>query len=288
MLTCPADSAQVPVWLDGFTATLPLSRDAGLLRLPNELLIEIIKLCPDILDKICLALTCKRMLSLACEHIEAVKKARATPWVRGRLICVGDYVDYRSLPKDLLTKSEKKKLEERFKTRKGDSYGNGGLGHMLGMTTPLFQGNAGLARNTTLQSLLARCSEPDRERILELHELHYPKRNDWVLCNLTRREYVRATAIAKAAKHPNDRAPFLPRCKPDLGHVILYQISLSTQGLGPGYEESDRGRGRWIGHRFVITTMDRMPAAPEGKTWTDISQKVAEDLKYIWDKSPWA
>ncbi|KAI0744872.1 hypothetical protein C8Q76DRAFT_663554 [Earliella scabrosa] len=287
-LTVPFPSAQVPVWLDGFTATRPLARDAGMLRLPNELLIKILMLCPAMLDKICLALTCKRMLSLAYDQIEEIKTARATPWVGGRLICIGDEVNYRSLPRTLLTDEEKWEVEGRFETGDEDDADEiGGLGFMLSEKTPLFQGNAELPYNRTLLTLLARCSGPDRERILELHDLHYPERDDWVVCNLTRTEYVRATAIAEVAKHPDDRAPFLPQCELDLGHVILYQICLSPENRGPGCYSfdytGDLTQGEWIGHGFVITTMDRMPAPPEGKTWTDISEKVAEDLRLIWD-----
>ncbi len=51
----------------------------GILRFPNELLLNIVELCLGVLDKDCFAATCKRILSLSCDHIEACKKKLATP-----------------------------------------------------------------------------------------------------------------------------------------------------------------------------------------------------------------
>ncbi len=131
---------------------------------------------------------------------------------------------------------------------------------------------------------MKRCSRADRERILDLHDLHYPPRDDWVVCNLTTTQYVCAKAIAEIAGEPNDVGPFLPRCDPDLGHVILYQICWSTLGIERDFlrYRGDISRGKWAGHRFVITTLDRMPAVAEGEIWEDISAKVAQDLETIW------
>ncbi len=68
-----------------------------------------------------------------------------------------------------------------------------------------------------------------------------------------------------------------------MGHVILYQICSSVVPVERDFLQykGNIARGKWAGHRFVITTLDRMPAA-EGEIWEDISAKVAEDFQTIW------
>ncbi|KAI0717199.1 hypothetical protein C8T65DRAFT_641688 [Cerioporus squamosus] len=287
-LTLPYPSDKVDAWLEGFTATAPRINDQGLLRFPNELLMNIIELVPDVRDKVCLALTCRRLLSLSHDGIEELKKQLAAPWAGGRIICLCEYTNVNDLPKSLLTQEEKSELKS---DRKLSRYG--GLRSLLDKHTPLFVGTyrLNLSRDKNLQNFLAPFSKPDRERFCELYGLHYPARDDWVVCNLTLGKYVRAKPIAELSKKPDACAPFLPRCSPDLGHVIMYRIYWSSDGfLGAGCDfyryKGNIARGSWAGHKFAITTMERMPDAPEGIKWEDISEQVAKDLEYIWSESP--
>ncbi|TFK87084.1 hypothetical protein K466DRAFT_549288 [Polyporus arcularius HHB13444] len=293
-LTVPYPSDKVDRWLEGFTAITPRDKDQGLLRVPNEVLIKIVELVPSIRDRVCLALTCKRLLSVSRDQIEELKKQLAAPWAGGRLICIGDYTDADDLPEGLLTEEKKRKLKW-----DPDSHGWGGMGHLLKKHTPLFLGTACLYRDIwgvsigldkKLQDFLEPFSKPDHERFLELYDVHYPARDDWVVCNLSLGKYVRAKAVAGLSGKPDAPAPFLPKCSPDLGHAIMYKICWSSDAyVGSdfyGYKENI-ARGKWAGHRFVITTMERMPDAPKGKEWEDISKQVAKDLKCIWSENEW-
>ncbi|KAI0758868.1 hypothetical protein C8Q74DRAFT_1372777 [Fomes fomentarius] len=244
-LTIPFPSVKTDKWLELSTRFAPHNNE-GILRFPNELLLNIVELCPGVLDKVCFAATCKRILSLSCDHIEACKKKLATPWVDGRLICIGEDIDFRYLPRNVLTKEERKALKESFK------------------------------KDPDSRSESRADPRPARPAL--------PPRDDWVVCNLTTKQYVCAKAIAEIAGEPNDVGPFLPRCHPDLGHVILYQICWSVVPVERDFlwYRGNIARGKWAGHRFVITTLDRMPAVAEGEIWEDISAKVAEDLEIIW------
>ncbi|KAI0770310.1 hypothetical protein C8Q74DRAFT_1448932 [Fomes fomentarius] len=262
-LTIPFPSAKTDKWLERSKTFAP-HNNVGILRFPNELLRIIVELCPGVLDKVCFAATCKRILSLSCDHIEEYKKKAATPWVDGRLICIGEDVNFGYLPRNVLTKEERQELKESFNEGLGRHGEYGGLRDMI----------------KNKQTLLARRSRKDPRPARPA----LPPRDDWVVCNLTTKQYVRAKAIAEIAGEPNDVGPFLPRCDPDLGHVILYQICWSTLPIERDFlwYRGDITQGKWAGHRFVITTLDRMPAVAEGEIWEDISAKVAQDLKTIW------
>ncbi|RPD63773.1 hypothetical protein L227DRAFT_361468 [Lentinus tigrinus ALCF2SS1-6] len=142
-LTVPYPSDKVDTWLEGFTGTAPSAHDEGVLRFPNEILLNIVELVPNIRDRVCLALTCKRLLSLSRDSVEELKKRLAAPWVGGRLICIGDYTDASDLPEGFFTKAEKRRLRW---DPKDNMYG--GLSYMRDKQTRLFLGTMTLARSS--------------------------------------------------------------------------------------------------------------------------------------------
>ena len=77
----PPDSDKIDAWLGGFTVSAPSVTDKGFLCCPNDIFLKIIELVPSIRDKVCLALTCKRLVSLSRDLIEELKKQLAAPWV---------------------------------------------------------------------------------------------------------------------------------------------------------------------------------------------------------------
>ena len=62
----------------------------------------------------------------------------------------------------------------------------------------------------------------------------------------------------------------------------MTQIGWSTQNSF--LYDGPVNRGRWAGHRFAITTMDRLKEHPdfEGKDPVDVSQTVVGDVLNIW------
>ena len=230
---------------------------------------EIFNAC-EILRKICLALTCKRMLSISLDDIEDAKSKLASPWVNTRIICVGDYAD--DLPPNVLTTSQQTKLS---KSNDYGSYSYGGLEFMLRKRVTLYTGHID---DKLLGQFVARFPKQDRDRFEELYGLHYPPRDDWVVCNLTRGLYVRASSVAALSKQPAITSPFMPQCEKDLGHALLSQICWTSDPSGCVASPN----GAWAGNRFCITTLDRMPAAPDGKEWNDVSAKMCKAIRSIW------
>ncbi|KAI0743327.1 hypothetical protein C8Q80DRAFT_1180331 [Daedaleopsis nitida] len=262
------------------TITSGDNADHSILCFPNELLLNIIEQIPELLSVVCFALTCKRILSLSRDPIVHSKRQGACSWAGGRVICVSEYTSPDDLPKGLLHPIEDlmNQLTTSMNGFHGQSYGG------MQCHTDRYAD-----KDEHLRAMLARCHGPDRARVLELYDLRrYPRRNDWVVCNITEGVYVRAAVVARIAGRPDDPAPFLPNCMPDLGFVILYRICWSSRGIGPtgkllnGYK-GDIARGSWAGHRFAITTLWWMPNLKtlQGTPWADISEEVASDLHSI-------
>lgn len=58
-------------------------------------------------------------------------------------------------------------------------------------------------------------------------EAVYAETRDWLLCNLTKRQYVRAEAIAKLTGTENAKGPFIEK-KMSLGDVAVAHICWSS------------------------------------------------------------
>ena len=108
-------------------------------------------------------------------------------------------------------------------------------------------------------------------------------RKDWVLLNLSKMQYVTASAMATLSQRPDDVQPWLPYCRADLGHALLARICWSSEdctGLDRNPTRIDRGP--WAGDRFCITTLDRLAKPKEGEAqWKDVSRAVVRDVKKI-------
>lgn len=108
-------------------------------------------------------------------------------------------------------------------------------------------------------------------------------RKDWALFNLSKMEFVTASAMATLSKHPDDVQPWLPYCRADLGHALLARICWASEDC-TGLERNPTRveRGPWAGDRFCITTRDRMAKQKKGDPqWKDVSRKVVRDVKKI-------
>ena len=212
------------------------------------------------------------MLSLSLGHIEETKKKRVAPWAGDRLICTGDYAEWNRLPPKMLTEDERKEIKALDdKSRYPGGYG--GLGFMRDTKAVLYTG-------ALHDKYIKRFAPEDRKRFEELYVPQFPVREDWVLCNLTRGLYVRASAIATLSKGPSAVSPLMPKRQPDLGHALVTQICWSSDPSGCVIGN----QGRWAGNRFCITTLDRMPSPPEGKEWVDVSGKLVRCVENVWSE----
>lgn len=90
-----------------------------------------------------------------------------------------------------------------------------------------------------------------------------------VLCNLTKHKYIRRDVVQAACKGFDVR----------LGHVLISKICWSDRRWS--YPDGI-GRGSWPGCRFIITTLDQLPALGAGDEWKDVSVKSAERTRRGW------
>ena len=97
----------------------------------------------------------------------------------------------------------------------------------------------------------------------------YQSEYDWVLCNLTKKEYVLKKTATK------DGLSF--------GDFLVSRISWSSDSSMQiaYYGKEALHRGVWAGDRFEITTTDRMQGGIE--SWTDVGDAMAKVLDEIWD-----
>jgi len=96
----------------------------------------------------------------------------------------------------------------------------------------------------------------------------YPRGETWVLLDWTTISYRRASGDFQS-QLPTDFEANIDEIAGDLGRLVLSHICW----LGEGSNRADMSlSGKWIGHRFSITTMKRFKKYdPDYLTWTDVS-----------------
>ena len=207
-------------------------------------------------------------------------------WACSRIVCIGDKTAYKELPAALLNTRERAAIDAQVKAGV-DQHDYGGL-PLLGLKEQgLFRGVFMDLEVSFLDKLSSSKSQADFEAFMIVSAVTYPPRPDWVLCNLDKHEFVRASAIAELCGKPNDPQPFLPSCRIDLGHALLTRICWSDEELlsTPRKTKVRMGRGPWVGDRFYIVTMDRRFMPEEGEEpweWKDVSDQVVRDLVQVY------
>lgn len=118
--------------------------------------------------------------------------------------------------------------------------------------------------------------KPYREMMVPKYESSHP----WVLCNISKGEYIRASVIA-ALTDMDESKPFISTQRGgtiNLGYALLSQICWSSDPSTSMRYDSGLCRGRWAGDRFEVTSMDKLDPQI---AWKDISKRVARLLKNI-------
>lgn len=255
-----------------------------MLELPSEIM-DMIYEEMQFTEVVCFSLTCKTLLAHGEKHINECISMMVSDWYGCRLVCIGDDdADFAGLPPNLLTDEERLMIE-------AESNVNPDLPNARGPSLYDYacEHFPCVSRIPTSQwidwELILRMTLEDRKRLNEITTPNYgSQRNDWVLGNLTKGEYVRASAIAELNQRPDAEQPWLPNCRPNLSQVLLARICWSCSPSVAMKYEGGINRGVWAGDRFIITTMDRLPSPMNGG-WTDVSKEVSRELKAIWEAS---
>lgn len=122
-----------------------------------------------------------------------------------------------------------------------------------------------------------------REALDEVLRLDYPTELEWILCNLTKRVYVTARAIAERTGI-QPRGPFF-NAPINLTDILMFRICFSTDDH-TSLPHEGLHQGPWAADRIEITTMDRLALLKpvkggEEKDWEDISEEAVEEVVEI-------
>ncbi|KAI0647423.1 hypothetical protein C8Q79DRAFT_1009522 [Trametes meyenii] len=301
------DSIRVPCTNDKINTMLSgrftHQRGAPLLRLPPELLHEII----DILSPVetyspgmfLFALTCKFALALARPHIARLQRRHFAPLARHRLICIGsgarNLADY---PLGLFSKGEERPLLTSVTSAESSSSYDHGNFSLYELATESWKRHVlnppSLIRLTDIlwrPSAVSRMSAPDFRRFRALTVPHRPDDASWVLCSLSKREYMRCEVVSPMRPtrlERDQRRDRVSECRRrNLLRALLICICWSSDattnmhGAGEGTSvNKEITRGRWAGDCIELTTLDEMEV---GKPWIDVTDDVTRVLQALWD-----
>ncbi|KAI9066235.1 hypothetical protein FKP32DRAFT_1673984 [Trametes sanguinea] len=256
------------------------SAKTGLCSLPDEILLMIVEefVVPGV-DTICLAITCKKLLALSMKALHDLRTAEYAPWAHCRMACILNHADYKNAPDSLVPPALKEEIRAALKD-------DGVPGHFAG-TAALNYAPHSLSEPLRLHvkhpysQVFLPLPDGDRQLFLATTATSLPTRDEWVLCNTVKREYVRAQPLSTQIGAQDDGLPFLEDYSIDRVQALITRISWpSSPGLfGISDFVKDSRSGSWAGDRFCITSIEKEVAGdPEYK---DVTGEVFEDIMAI-------
>ncbi|KAG8997336.1 hypothetical protein FRB94_007691 [Tulasnella sp. JGI-2019a] len=225
-----------------------------LTNLPVEIIKMSFKSIDKLQDAISLGLTCKRLLEIGLDQINRILAVSAGRWAGGRIACIGGYEGNRDMPNHVLTPEEQAILEDRDISlyEYGDSFEE-----VYGRCLP--QCDSDFSR---------RLSQVERRQYRAIVGAAGDLFETAVLCNLSKREYVRQEAVEGFGSV-------------GLGTFLLSRICWSEDS-SVSMEFRDICDGDWAGDRFEITTINALKDGAD--TWEDVSEGMAGLMEKIWER----
>ncbi|KAI0780562.1 hypothetical protein BD413DRAFT_607845 [Trametes elegans] len=277
-------------------------RSAPLLRLPPELLHDILRLLNPtgayIPAVFLFAITCKHALVVARPHLVRLQRAYYAPLAGHRLICIGSAARTLADYPASLTSGPEEALKALFPSKPTPCAEPAAPASLFDLAKTYWRWHAPAGAPSFLRpadliwrpSAVSRMTMSDFLRFRGLCAPHYPPRARWALCSLSRREYVRADAVPPGPG---------PDAKPGARDDAFWRRNVARAGLAcvcwsPDETTGMRGmapgtpvnaaltRGRWAGDRFEMLTMDRL-MSEDGKAWMDVTDEVVKLLRELWD-----
>ncbi|KAG8989067.1 hypothetical protein FRB94_014691 [Tulasnella sp. JGI-2019a] len=242
--------------LNGSEAWVP-EGESPLHDLPTDVVKLLFDSIDNLQDAICVGLTCKRLLELGLDRVNQLLSMTAAHWAGDRLICIGDYAKNHDMPPGVLTDEEKAFLEDEGLNLYGyagyfDEVHDNRWSHFLrGDTTFVY-----------------RLSSVEIDQYREIVGTANDDVEDVVLCNLSKREYLRQDAV-KA----HGRARF--------GNFLLSRICWSSDGSVSMCYKGDIHRGIWAGDRFKITPINALEGGVDN--WKDVSDEMGKEMAAVWE-----
>ncbi len=245
-----------------------------LLHLSNEMIAMILDHVDDLVDAACFCLADGRLLAIGFPRLGELQRLTFAPWRGQRMICLGEYAgddDYpaslQELVKDCIKDWPQDEIDQ-------EPY--------KGLFVSFVRENFKYASEEACENLdgyywdhsTKRRGMQNVLRMLLKREYDYP--GPLFLCNLSKREYVRASFLACLNEEFRKKYKDVPLA--DFGHALLSRICWPSDSTIAMSYEGDLHRGPWAGDRFEVTTIDKI----QGAEWKDVSLEVVEVLRGIW------
>ncbi|KAI0326920.1 hypothetical protein GY45DRAFT_1328268 [Cubamyces sp. BRFM 1775] len=263
----------------------------GLLSLPDEVLLMILEDYDNFEDSpsdgVCSAITCKKLLALAEQMLTKRRNCRTATWANCPIACLGDYVDYDKASDALISPAMKDEIRAALALPRGEneSSGKGYAGTDALNFMQVEEPYPCITLDGYMVYFLLKLPEADRRLYIAATGAILPTRDDWVLCNTAKEEFVRAGPLAALGGQPGDEQPFLKESQVDLGMALTARITWSNNHSGINWaREAASAFGTWAGDCFIVTTLEREPKIEGDFGWKDITTELVRDLKAIFCK----
>jgi hypothetical protein len=254
--------------------------------------------CLEYVDALCLAHTCRYFWVIGLRRLIQIGNSHVASWAGDRLICFGNYAE--SLPPTVEFPSD---ILSTLKPDPGPSFYQfvKKTFKEIYLVSPLDYFKLMKSSDATARQLDACISAADafgqdstigselREWSRYLRSFSFSQMDtnlEWALRNFDTGEYLTLKGVAMPG-YDGDWASSEGE-QIDLLSALLYRTAWSTAG-GTGSNYHGLPQGPWVGHRFDVTTVDRILA--DGRVvWEDITAEVKEELYNIAvsDDKPWA
>ncbi|KAK7038195.1 hypothetical protein R3P38DRAFT_2904946 [Favolaschia claudopus] len=255
------------------------SEKPSLIYLPVELICEVFSYLRDVDHVLCLATTCQAFWeigrsTLYLRVMDMIMHCRQN-WMGCRIICVGDYLDMKDIPENLLTSGERDKFIEHLRHEDSSLY-----------NYPFH--DVDRSYFNIKPTIYEFCNRYGWDKIHVIsHLLHGPSlppppSNLPILRNLSRRIYVHYEAVLdlKEAYEPHKIRDENIFADVDFGEVLVTRICLSSDPSTSTRYEGPLHRGDWAGDRFDVVYIPEEEL--DDGTWSDVSSEVLKVVEDIW------
>ncbi|EPS95692.1 hypothetical protein FOMPIDRAFT_151623 [Fomitopsis schrenkii] len=261
-------------------------RDLGALNIPTDILERVFgEIGPeDIRAIVSLSLTNTLLREIGQKRLGDLMSRFVGHWWLERLICVGDYVDGDDLPANIF------RGEEEEKTLKGNHDDGSGRARIYDAFRRYYFDDGRAKGAWSRRCSYVETGDLSRRERRMAKEMVTPDyswdgrpETEWILCNWTMAEYVRASAVAELTG-TRCNGPWTHNFL-SLGHVLMTQICWSADPSAAMCYSGPITRGPWAGHCFGITTVDNLSQNIEcinKQPWRDVTEKIVKEVLEIW------
>ncbi|CAL1696901.1 unnamed protein product [Somion occarium] len=259
-------------------------------KLPKEVLGMIFAGFDEYEDIMRLSLTNTTLFLIGYKCIQKRYMHEIPSWAGDRLICLGEYTDAEDLPEGVFNEEETTGIKQLFVEPDDEDE------EEPTCVWDYFRQNGGEFKKAKQFTGAGKDSFKFLRRDLKLKDHgmleyqlfyylnkprpDYSENGTWVLCNLSKREYVDTGAISTLTDK-NPRGPFFEG-RMTLGEVLVSRICWSTDASTSLVYEGDIHRGAWAGDRFEITTVEKLKPNQAGSQWKNVSDEIVKEMEAIW------